>query len=105
MGPLNQCPAGHLIVALSRGPSVERVMYLRLTSAGRYVQPENGRSASDPTERPSRQARGRDPPSVSTGLYGLPRWTNRTELQQHCEVVADRPVFGDAPGLVAGDAA
>jgi dihydrofolate reductase len=23
---------------------------------------------------------------------------NRTELQQHCEVVADRPAFGDTPG-------
>jgi hypothetical protein len=34
MGPLNQCPAGHLIMALSRGPSVERMMNRHLTSAG-----------------------------------------------------------------------
>jgi hypothetical protein len=34
MGPLNQCPAGHLIMALSRAPWVERVMNRHLTSAG-----------------------------------------------------------------------
>jgi hypothetical protein len=34
MGPLNQWPAGHLIMALSMGPSVERMMNRRLTSAG-----------------------------------------------------------------------
>jgi hypothetical protein len=32
--PLNQCPAGHLIMAHSTGPSVERVMNRRLTWAG-----------------------------------------------------------------------
>ena len=34
MGPLNQWPAGHLIVALSRGPPVEPIVYQHLTSAG-----------------------------------------------------------------------
>jgi hypothetical protein len=36
-----------------------------------------------------------DPPSVSTGLCGLSRWTNRSELHEHGQVVADRPAFGD----------
>src|SRR5215813_9372036 len=35
MGPLNQWPDGHLIMALSRGPPVERMVNRRLTSAGR----------------------------------------------------------------------
>ena len=34
MGPLNQCPAGHLIMALSRSPPVEHMVYRHLTSAG-----------------------------------------------------------------------
>src|SRR5690242_11410947 len=34
MGPLNQRPAGHLIMAPSSGPSVDLMMYLHLTSAG-----------------------------------------------------------------------
>ena len=34
MGPLNQCPAGHLIMTLSWGPPVEHMVYRHLTSAG-----------------------------------------------------------------------
>jgi hypothetical protein len=34
MGPLKLWPAGHLIMALSRGPSVERMLNRYLTSAG-----------------------------------------------------------------------
>ena len=34
MAPLNQWPAGHLIMALSTGPSVERMVNRHLTSAG-----------------------------------------------------------------------
>ena len=34
MAPLNQWPAGHLIMALSMGPSVERMVNRHLTSAG-----------------------------------------------------------------------
>jgi len=33
-GPLDQCPAGHLIMAASRGPPVGRMTYRHLTSAG-----------------------------------------------------------------------
>src|SRR5580704_19413054 len=51
-----------------------------------------------PAERPGRETRGHDTPSVSTGLYGLSGRMNRTELHQHGEVVADRPAFGDTPG-------
>ena len=35
MGPLNQWPRGHLILALSSGPSVEPVVYRATASAGR----------------------------------------------------------------------
>jgi hypothetical protein len=34
MDPLKQWPTGHLIMALSSGPSVERMMNRHLTSAG-----------------------------------------------------------------------
>jgi len=34
MGPLKKWPAGHLIVALSSGPSVESMRYLHSTYAG-----------------------------------------------------------------------
>ena len=34
MGPLKWWPAGHLIMTLSRGPSVERIVNRYLTSAG-----------------------------------------------------------------------
>jgi len=34
IGPLNQWPAGHLIMALSKGPSLERLMNRYLTSVG-----------------------------------------------------------------------
>jgi hypothetical protein len=34
MGPLKQWPAGHLIIAASRGPSLERMVNWHLTSAG-----------------------------------------------------------------------
>jgi hypothetical protein len=34
MGPLKQWPTGHLIMALSSGPSVERMVNRHLTSAG-----------------------------------------------------------------------
>jgi hypothetical protein len=34
MAPVNQWPAGHLIMAASRGPSVERMVNRHLTSAG-----------------------------------------------------------------------
>jgi len=34
MGPVNQWPTGHLIMALSSGPSVERTVNRHLTSAG-----------------------------------------------------------------------
>ena len=34
MAPLNQWPAGHLILALSMGPSVERMVNRHTTSAG-----------------------------------------------------------------------
>ena len=34
MAPLNQWPVGHLIMALSMGPSVERMVNRHLTSAG-----------------------------------------------------------------------
>ena len=34
IGPLNQWPAGHLIMALSKGPSLERMMNRYLTSVG-----------------------------------------------------------------------
>jgi hypothetical protein len=34
MGPLNRWPAGHLIMALSSGPSVEFMMYRLCTQAG-----------------------------------------------------------------------
>ena len=34
MGPLKQCPDGHLIMTLSSGPSVEFMMNRQLTSAG-----------------------------------------------------------------------
>jgi hypothetical protein len=34
MGPLNQWPDGHLIMALSIGPSVDVVTYRYLISAG-----------------------------------------------------------------------
>ena len=57
-----------------------------------------GPAVTPPTERQGRQVRTCDPPSVSTGLWDLSRWTNRTQLQQHGEVVADRPAFGDTPG-------
>jgi len=34
IGPLNQCPEGHLIMAASTGPSVEFMVYRQCTSAG-----------------------------------------------------------------------
>lgn len=34
MGPLSRCPAGHLLMAFSRGPPVERMKSRHLTSAG-----------------------------------------------------------------------
>ena len=34
MVPLNQCPAGHLIMVLSSGPSVERMVNRHRSSAG-----------------------------------------------------------------------
>ena len=34
MGPLNQWPRGHLILALSSGPSVDLMVYRASTSAG-----------------------------------------------------------------------
>jgi len=34
MGPLKWCPAGHLIMALSTGPSAELMVNRHLTSAG-----------------------------------------------------------------------
>jgi hypothetical protein len=42
------------------------------------------------------RVRGRDPLSVSPGLSCTPWWAQCTKLQKHCEVVADRPAFGDA---------
>jgi hypothetical protein len=51
MGPLNQWPRGHLILALSSGPSVDLMVYRASTSAGspHRTAPSRPRNAGQST--------------------------------------------------------
>src|SRR5260370_14968732 len=60
-GPLNQWPAGHRIMALSRGPPVERMVSRHVTSAG------SPHLTAPSSSRPARPARNIMPASAIPG--------------------------------------